>query len=385
MPSNAPRNTDLWIHSRLMGDVDFKPIDIYYRSIPYLRLLTGIILFPCEGLQCNTRIMQSLILVMVLVCLSIHAQAELTVHFLGTGGPEITKDRQGVATLIEVPGNKFLFDAGRGVLQRMGESRINLPAVKNVFFTHLHSDHIEGLPSLWMTSWFITKRNDPMHFWGPAGTQTMIDGLHAFMSHDVVARVNPVVKPSGIRTRVTEVAEGVVFRDDTVRITAIPAEHGDGNPALGYLFEYQGRSILLTGDSTYTPVFGKWVKQVDIAVCNVYAPSLALLENLDEYEEPIPTVVRAVSKKLASPEQAAQLFIETGAKIGVFTHNIFYDSTAEDIKERVRNAGFSGKVHIAADREYVILGKQIRFHPAEPVADDLEINSLNFKSVLKNN
>jgi ribonuclease Z len=329
--------------------------------------------------------MQSLILMSILGCLSIHVQAEITMHFLGTGGPEITKERQGVATLIEVPGNKFLFDAGRGVLQRMGESRINFPAVKNVFFTHLHSDHIEGLPSLWMTSWFITKRNAPMHFWGPPGTQNTITGLQAFMSHDVVARVNPVVQPSGIKTIVTEVTEGVVYQDDTTRITAIPAEHGDGNPALGYLFEHQGHSILLTGDSTYTPAFGKKIKQVDITICNVYAPSLALLENLDEFEEPIPTVVRAVSKKLASPEQAAQMFIETGAKVGVFTHNIFYDSTAEDIKERVRTAGFSGKVHIATDREYVTLGRKTRFHRAEAVPDDLEINSLNFKAILKNN
>ena len=329
--------------------------------------------------------MKSLVLIAILGCLSLHAEAEITIHFLGTGGPEITKDRQGVATLIEVPVNKFLFDAGRGVLQRMGESRINLPAVKNVFFTHLHSDHIEGLPSLWMTSWFITKRNAPMHFWGPPGTQKMIDGLHAFMSHDVVARVNPVVKPSGIRTMVTEVTKGIVFKDDKTRITAIPAEHGDGNPALGYLFEHQGRSILLTGDSTYTPTFGKMVKKVDITICNVYAPSLALLENLDEFDEPIPTVVRAVSKKLASPEQAAQLFIETGAKIGVFTHNIFYDSTPEDIKERVRKAGFRGRVHIATDREYVILAREISVHQPEPVPDDLEINSLNFKDVLKNN
>ncbi|SVE31921.1 uncharacterized protein METZ01_LOCUS484775, partial [marine metagenome] len=151
--------------------------------------------------------------VLVLTALALQVQAEITIHFLGTGGPEITKNRQGVATLIEVPGNKFLFDAGRGVLQRMAESRINLPLVRNVFLTHLHSDHIEGLPSLWMTAWFITKRNSPMSFWGPPGTTQMIDGLQTFMSHDVVARVNPVVKALGIRTFVKEITEGIVFED----------------------------------------------------------------------------------------------------------------------------------------------------------------------------
>ena len=62
-----------------------------------------------------------------------------------------------------------------------------------------------------------------------------------------------------------------------------------------------------------------------------FAPSTALLANLDDLEEPIPTVIRAVSEKLASPEQAAQMFIEAGAKVEVFTHNIFYDSSVDDI------------------------------------------------------
>ena len=75
----------------------------------------------------------------------------------------------------------------------------------------------------------------------------------------------------------------------------------------------------------------KFVLQVDVTICNVFAPSLALLANLDDLEEPIPTVIRAVSEKLASPEQAAQMFIETGAKVEVFTHNIFYDSSVDDI------------------------------------------------------
>ncbi len=234
-----------------------------------------------------------------------------------------------------------------------------------------------------MTAWFITKRNSPMSFWGPPGTTQMIDGLQTFMSHDVVARVNPVVKALGIRTFVKEITEGIVFEDKTVRISAITAEHGDGNPAVAYLFEHAGHSVLLTGDSTYTPTFGRVAREVYVTICNVYAPSLALLANLDDLEEPIPTVVRAVSKKLASPEQAAQMFIETGAKVGVFTHNIFYDSSADDIIQRVRKAGFLGEIHIANDREYMTLGTEIRFHQPMPVPDDLEINSLNFKQVLR--
>jgi hypothetical protein len=107
------------------------------------------------------------------------------------------------------------------------------------------------------------------------------------------------------------------------------------------------------------------------------------MANLDSYEEPIPTVVRAVSAKLATPEEAARMFIETGAKVGVFTHNIFYDSTEADIIQRVTEAGFEGRVHIAADRDIMTMGEDVLFQVPPPVPDDLEINSLNFKEALQ--
>src|ERR1700722_18447984 len=45
--------------------------------------------------------------------------AELRVYLIGTGGPELTPERAGMSTLIDVDGRKFLFDAGRGALQNI--------------------------------------------------------------------------------------------------------------------------------------------------------------------------------------------------------------------------------------------------------------------------
>lgn len=307
----------------------------------------------------------------------------LRVHFLGTGGPEITRSRFGAATLVEAGGELFLFDAGRGVLQRMGESRLDIPALRRVFFTHLHSDHLEGLPSLWMTSWFITKRSTPYAFWGPPGTQRAIAGMRQFLGHDVTARVNPVVQASGVEVTVTEIEEGIVFDEGGVRIEAIRASHGDGDPSFGYVLRHHGRSVLLTGDSTYTARFGEHVDEVDLIVCNVYAPSLELMATLDAHPEPVPTVVRAVAAKLASPEQAGRMMRETGARVGVFSHVIRYDSTPEQIIARTHDAGFEGPVVIADDRMRIDVGEDITVHPPAPVPEDLEINSLNWVDVLR--
>lgn len=134
----------------------------------------------------------------------------------------------GPSTLIQAAGENFLFDTGRGVLKRLGESRLKISAVEKVFFTHLHSDHIEGLSALWVSSWFITKRNEPMQFWGPPGTQKMLQGTVEFMHHDVKAGVNFAVRARGVEIKVTGTTEDVVYQSNGVKISTMTAERGDG-------------------------------------------------------------------------------------------------------------------------------------------------------------
>jgi len=54
------------------------------------------------------------------ICAAGVARADdLRVHLIGTGGPELTPERAGISTLVEVHGQKLLFDAGRGALQNI--------------------------------------------------------------------------------------------------------------------------------------------------------------------------------------------------------------------------------------------------------------------------
>jgi ribonuclease Z len=80
---------------------------------------------------------------------------QLTVTLLGTGCPPAVMNRFGPSTLVEAGGQKFLFDAGRGALQRLVQLDIPWQAIQGVFLTHLHSDHVVGFPDLWLTGWLI--------------------------------------------------------------------------------------------------------------------------------------------------------------------------------------------------------------------------------------
>jgi ribonuclease Z len=69
------------------------------------------------------------------------AGQEIKVTLLGTGCPPPVMDRFGPSILVEAGGGKFVFDAGRGAMQRLAQLRVRWQDVDGLFLTHLHSDH----------------------------------------------------------------------------------------------------------------------------------------------------------------------------------------------------------------------------------------------------
>lgn len=77
--------------------------------------------------------------------LDIRAQ-DLKVTLLGTGGPVPIIERFGPSTLVEAGREKLLIDNGRGPSLRSWQLHVPLGGVTAVLLTHLHSDHIVGIP-----------------------------------------------------------------------------------------------------------------------------------------------------------------------------------------------------------------------------------------------
>ena len=118
---------------------------------------------------------------------------------LGTGAPEPSPTRFGPATLVQAGGLSLLFDAGRGVTVRLHQ--LGIPSGKGidaVFLTHYHSDHVAGLPDLWMTGYMFGpfgSRAKPMRLWGPSdgtaapsGAAKIARGLTEAFSDDMRIR-----------------------------------------------------------------------------------------------------------------------------------------------------------------------------------------------------
>src|SRR5215475_11320548 len=82
-----------------------------------------------------------------------HAQTDFKVTLLGTASPSPRTNRFGPSTLVEAGEQKLLFDAGRGVPIRMWQIKVPMGKLDALFITHFHSDHVSGIPDLWLTGW----------------------------------------------------------------------------------------------------------------------------------------------------------------------------------------------------------------------------------------
>lgn len=74
--------------------------------------------------------------------------APFRVVLLGTGTPAPSIERLGPSILVEAGVEKLIFDVGRGVYVRLSQLGIPVSALTGILFTHLHSDHVSGLPDL---------------------------------------------------------------------------------------------------------------------------------------------------------------------------------------------------------------------------------------------
>jgi len=140
----------------------------------------------------------------------------MKVVFLGTSGSMPTSRRGSSAVAVRLKGEIILFDCGEGTQRRMVAARLGFRRSTRIFITHLHGDHVLGLPGLLQTMTLL-QRERPLQVYGPRGLQAFIE---AFSS---------VLGTPGFPLEVREHAEGsVVFRGAGYRIEAAEADH-DGD------------------------------------------------------------------------------------------------------------------------------------------------------------
>jgi ribonuclease Z len=195
---------------------------------------------------------------------------------------------------------------------------LTLSGIDAVFLTHFHSDHVTGIPDLWMTGWIpppFGRRSKPFEVWGPTGTKSMLDNLEkAFRANTEIRIPDELLPPEGLETRAHEFDEdGVVYEKDGVQVTAFAVDHGELiKPAYGYRVDYDGRSVVISGDTRFDRNLIAAAKGADLVIHEVALASDELLASSEQF--------RRIVAHHTTPEEAGIVFNEIQPKLAVYTH-----------------------------------------------------------------
>lgn len=128
---------------------------------------------------------------------------------------------RGVSALALVrEGETFLFDCGEGTQRQMMRYGVSF-ALRDIFFSHMHVDHMLGVVGL-MRTMALQGREEPLRLWGPAGSTKMLRRAETLGA-----------ERAGFPVEYHELSAGESVRRDGYAIVAFPADHLR-TPALGF-------------------------------------------------------------------------------------------------------------------------------------------------------
>jgi len=292
------------------------------------------------------------------------ADGDFRVTLLGTASPAPRVNRFGPSTLVEAGGQVLLFDAGRGVPIRMGQIKVPIGRIGVLFLTHFHSDHTSGIPDVWLTGWLgpvFGRRQQPFRVIGPTGTKELMANLEKAYALDVKIRTeDEKLPPQGIAVVAEDFqADGVVYEKDGVKVTAFEVDHGDAiKPAFGYRIDYNGHSVVISGDTRYSRNVIKYGTGADLLIHEVAIARPELTSA---------PFAKAILAHHTSPQDVGRVFAEAKPKLAAYTHLVFLsneqvpEATVDDVVAQTRET-HGGPLEVGEDLTSFEIGDTVIVH-----------------------
>lgn len=292
-------------------------------------------------------------LMLAALALPVAAQAQTQLVLLGTaGGPSIKKARAQPANALLINGSVYIIDAGNGVARQMALAGIDPKKLRAVFITHNHSDHMADYGTLLLraaSSGLKTK----VDTFGPPPLSMMNKAFLAFADWDVQLRVRDEAKPElSEMIRAHEIlADGVIYKDENVTVTAFEVPHGAAKPSYGLRFDAKDKSVVFSGDTERSENLIKHAAGADILVHEIVSQhgAEAIGQRIDPGNKEL---VRHIVEAHTQPEQVGQVATAAGVKKLVLTHFVptglgEFDNPAAWIKS-VRPS-YAGEIVVGED------------------------------------
>jgi ribonuclease BN (tRNA processing enzyme) len=192
------------------------------------------------------------------------------VTVLGSGTILPSRERRATSLLVEASEYVLLFECGPGTLDAVEESGFSFRMLGDIFLTHYHPDHSLGIGHLLAALNVdpVSRYEGKLRLYGPRGLIDLVSRWNALYRSTTPMRdflelneIDEATLPFGART--------------TVR--AAPARHGDA-PALSYRIDHGERSIVYSGDTSYTESLVELARGVDLLISECSFPDSRAVE-----------------------------------------------------------------------------------------------------------
>ena len=278
---------------------------------------------------------------------------EIRVTACGTGLPAARRGQAAACWLIETGnGDKFLFDVGTGSMANVAAMMIPYQYLDKVFLSHLHTDHMGDIDSLWAGGW-TSGRPNALKVWGPSGqtpemgTKYAMENFLKFVNWDKVTREYKITPIPG-QIEVTEFdykgVNQVVYDENGVVIRSWPAIHAGDGP-VSYSLEYGGMKIVFGGDT----VPNKWfVDNATNADLVIHEAMMMPEQWVMLYNQPPQLAWRACCEFHTSPQSFGKIMSTIKPRHAVAYHFFNEEDTRYGIYQGIRET-YDGPFSMATD------------------------------------
>jgi ribonuclease BN (tRNA processing enzyme) len=285
---------------------------------------------------------------------SVAASAGTKVTLLGTkGGPRVNKGRANPASLVTAAGRSYVVDCGYGVTRQLVEAGVEAHEVRTILITHNHSDHVLELGPLVYNAWAGGLR-EVIEVFGPPPVGRIVAGFLDSLGYDIDIRMEDEGRPDLrklVRVHEFEATDtpAAVFARDGVTVSAVKVRHPPITHAYAYRFDAPDRSVVLSGDTTYSPELIALAKGADVLLHEVM--HLGGLDRLLARNPNAPNLRKHLLASHTTTEQLGRVAAEAGVRTLVLTHLVPGDDPSitdamwtEDVRK-----SFAGEIVVGRD------------------------------------
>lgn len=261
----------------------------------------------------------------------------LRVILCGTSAPLPDPARAKACTIVVAGDKAYVIDTGPESWEQVQRMQFAGARIAAIFITHFHSDHIGDLGEFRMQT-MVAGRQQMLPVYGPHGVKPLVAGFN--MAYEEDARLRLAHHGAGVVNIAASALvahefgagfkggldqEEVILQDGDLKVTAFEVDHDPIRPAVGYRFDWKGRSVVLSGDTAQSANLEENTKGADVLVTESLVPALVGMAQQQMKAQNNPRAAKVmgdIPDYHISPVDAAKMANEAGVGLLVYSHHI---------------------------------------------------------------